>query len=51
MAIQIFCTVCKTSNGMDADECSKCAATFGRSKKYRVSVSVKGKRATRVVDN
>ncbi len=51
MAIHIFCNKCKTSNGLDADECSKCGAAFGRSKKYRVSVSVKGKRATRVVDN
>ncbi|MCE5333612.1 MAG: site-specific integrase [Desulfobacteraceae bacterium] len=51
MAIQIFCTNCKTSNGMDAGKCSKCGAVFGRSKKYRVVVSVKGRRATRVVDN
>lgn len=51
MAIHIFCTLCKTSCGLDAKECSKCGTTFGRDKKYRVCVSVKGKRATRVVDN
>ena len=42
---------CKTSNGLDAERCSKCGATFGRDKKYRVCVSVKGQRVTRVVDN
>jgi len=51
MAIQIFCTNCKSSHGLDAKSCSKCGATFGRDKKYRVCVSVKGERATRVVDN
>lgn len=51
MAIQIFCTKCKSTYGLNAKSCSKCGATFGRDKKYRVCVSVKGKRATRVVDN
>ncbi len=51
MAIQIFCTDCKTSNSLDAKKCSKCGAAFTRGKKYRVCVSVKGKRQTRVVDN
>src|SRR5208283_507330 len=51
MAIQIFCTSCKTSNGLDAKKCSKCGVSFGRDKKYRVCVSVKGKRLTRVTDN
>jgi integrase/ribosomal protein L40E len=51
MAIQIYCSSCYTSNGLDAKKCSNCAQAFGRDKKYRVSVSVKGKRATRVVDN
>jgi integrase len=51
MAIQIFCTNCKSSYGLDAKSCSKCGATFGRDKKYRVCVSVKGNRATRVVAN
>ena len=41
----------KTSNGLDAKKCSKCATAFGRDKKYRVSVSVRGKGRTRVVDN
>jgi integrase len=51
MAIQIFCTECKSSYGLDAKSCSKCRATFGRNRKYRVCVSFKGKRKTRVVDN
>lgn len=51
MAIHIFCTKCKTSNGSTAKQCSKCGDPFGRDKKYRVSVSVKGNRFTRVVDN
>jgi integrase/ribosomal protein L40E len=51
MAIQIYCTGCYTSNGLDAKSCSNCGGTFGRDKKYRVCVSIKGKRVTRVVDN
>lgn len=51
MAIQIYCTRCYTSNGTDAKSCSKCGNIFGRDKRYRVCVSVKGKRVTRVVDN
>jgi integrase len=51
MTIQIFCTKCKSTYDLDAKSCSKCRATFGRDNKYRVCVSVKGKRVTRVVDN
>jgi len=51
MAIQIYCSNCYTSNGLDAKKCSNCGNAFGRTRKYRVAVSVKGKRATRVVDN
>lgn len=51
MAIHIFCTACKISYGLDVKKCSKCGAVFGRDKKYRVCVSVKGRRVTRVVDN
>jgi integrase len=51
MAIQIFCPKCKSNYGLDAKSCSNCGATFGRDKKYRVCVSIKGKRITRVVDN
>jgi hypothetical protein len=43
--------VCKTSNRLGAERCSNCGALFIRDKKYRVCVSVKGKRVTRVVDN
>jgi integrase len=51
MSIQVFCPDCKTSSALDAELCSKCEKPFGRSRKYRVQVSVKGKRSTRVVDN
>jgi integrase len=51
MAIHIYCTKCYTSNGLNAKACSNCGTAFGRDKKYRVCVSVKGKRETRVVDN
>lgn len=51
MAIHIYCTRCYTSNGLEAKRCSNCGITFGRDKKYRVCVSAKGKRVTRVVDN
>jgi integrase len=54
MAIHIFCPICpicKKSYGLEAKECSKCGTLFGKSKKYRVCVSEKGKRITKVVDN
>ncbi len=51
MAIEIHCSSCYTSNGLDAKKCSKCGAAFTRDKKYRVRVQVKGKRISRVVDN
>ena len=51
MAIHVFCTTCKTSNALDAVACSKCGKKFSRGKKYRVCVSHKGERVTRVVDN
>lgn len=51
MAIHLYCTKCYTSNGLDAKECSNCRTPFGRDRRYRVAVSVKGKRFTRVVDN
>jgi integrase len=51
MAIHIYCTKCYTSNGLEVKACSNCGSAFGREKKYRVCVSVKGKRITRVVDN
>lgn len=51
MAIQIYCTRCYTSNGLEAKACSNCGRPFGRDKRYRVCVSIKGKRVTRVVDN
>jgi hypothetical protein len=51
MAIHIFCPVCKKSYGLDSKECSKCGTPFGKNKKYRVCVSDKGKRLTKVVEN
>ncbi len=51
MAIHIYCGKCYTSNGPEAKACSKCGTPFGRDKRYRVCVSVKGNRVTRVVDN
>jgi ribosomal protein L37E len=51
MAIHIYCTRCYTSNGLKAKSCSNCGAIFGRDKKYRVCVSVKGERRTRVENN
>jgi integrase len=52
MAIQLYCSVCKTYNPVAAKKCSKCATPFqNRDKKYRVDVSLKGKRVTRFADN
>ena len=51
MAIHIFCQKCKSSHGLDAKQCSHCGHQFGRNKKYRVTASVGGKRATKVLDN
>jgi integrase len=51
MAIQLYCPKCYTSNGLDSKECSHCKTPFGRDRRYRVSLSVKGRRFTRVVDN
>lgn len=59
MAIQIYCInklpngkVCKTSNSLEAEECSYCGTVFNRkNRKFRVCVSVKGKRQNRIVDN
>jgi integrase len=51
MSIQIFCPKCKTSSALSAKVCGKCQKPFDRTRKYRVQVSVKGQRQTRVVDN
>jgi len=51
MAIHIFCPKCKNCYGLDTNACTKCGNTFGRDKKYRVTVSYHGKRIARVVDN
>jgi integrase len=51
MSIQVFCPKCKTSSALTAKVCGKCQKPFDRTRKYRVQVSVKGQRQTRVVDN
>jgi integrase len=51
MAILIYCRACKSSNTLAAKQCGKCGTVFGRDKKFRVSVKVKGKCVVRIVDN
>jgi integrase len=51
MAIFIYCKTCKSTSTLAAKQCSKCSAVFGRDKKFRVSVKVKGKCVVRIVDN
>jgi integrase len=52
MAIELYCTQCRTSCSLDAKKCKKCGVSFGRdTRKYRVCVSVKGQRKIRIVDN
>jgi ribosomal protein L37E len=51
MAINIFCSRCKKSYSLETKECPKCGTLFGKSKKYRVCISDKGNRITKVVDN
>ncbi len=76
MAIQIYCTQCRSSCSIDKEcpkcgtvcgtdskkcpkckkaleskKCPKCGADLGKTRKYRVSVSNKGKRVNRIVDN
>jgi integrase len=51
MAVHSFCPVCKTSSGLKEKSCTKCGRPFGQNKKYRVCVSSKGRRVTRVMNN
>lgn len=51
MAIQLYCSNCYTTSALNSKECSGCGKAFGRDRKFRVRVSMKGKRVTRVVDN
>ena len=51
MAIQIYCLTCRGSYKLDTKECPKCKVPFGRTKKFRVCVSVKKKRVSRFYDN
>ena len=50
MAVHIYCSGCRGSYKVDVKTCPKCEAPF-KKKKYRVCVSVKGKRVTRFFDN
>ncbi|MGA2229125.1 MAG: integrase, partial [Syntrophobacteraceae bacterium] len=51
MAIQLYCSNCFTTSALNSKECAGCGKTFGRDRKFRVRLSMKGKRVTRVVDN
>lgn len=52
MAIQLYCQPCRSCAPTTAKRCPKCGAAFPREgRKYRVDVTVKGKRITRFVDN
>ena len=51
MAIHLYCQKCYTSNALDSKQCSNCKTPFGRDRRYRVQVAVKGRRTSRVVDN
>jgi integrase len=51
MAIRLYCPKCYTNNILDSKECSNCKTPFGRDRRYRVDLSVKGRRFSRVVDN
>jgi integrase len=52
MAIQAYCPMCKTYGPANAKKCPKCGVVFPREgRKYRVDVSLKGKRLTRFATN
>jgi integrase len=51
MAIFTYCRKCKSTSTSTAKQCGKCGAAFGRDRKFRVSVKVKGKCVVRIVDN
>jgi len=48
MAVQNYCAECRSSFELSFKKCPKCGGKFS---KYRVSVSVKGQRVNRLVDN
>ena len=52
MAVQIYCPECKSCASVSAKKCPKCGAIFPKDgKKFRVDVTVKGKRFTRFAPN
>jgi len=52
MAIQLYCQECRAYVNVLSKKCPKCKAVFPREgRKYRVDVTVKGKRVTRFCDN
>ncbi len=51
MAIQLYCSNCYTTSALNSNKCASCGKVFGRDRKYRVRVSMKGRRVGRVVDN
>lgn len=51
MAINLHCSVCKSSTKLQKRRCKVCGNDFSKGKKYRVVVKFhSGKRITRVVD-
>jgi len=51
MAINLFCRTCKSSMVIGSKKCKKCGTTVTKkNKRYRVVVSVGGKRKTKVVN-
>jgi integrase len=51
MAIQVYCVSCRNSYELETKRCTKCGKALDRSKKYRVTVSVKGQRKTTILPN
>ncbi len=52
MAIQLYCEKCRSYVNLALKKCPKCGFVFPREgRKYRVDVTVKGKRVTRHCDN
>lgn len=52
MSIYLYCRGCRSTSPIKSKVCSKCGQPFPREgKKYRVSVTVKGKTVARVLDN
>ncbi len=51
MPIYSFCTQCKTTSAVNARYCARCGVELGRSRSYRVVVTVRGRTVARVLPN